>query len=92
MALALIDNLIKYIDENEEKSSGKCPFTGRSGASCTRVTKATQAALRKELEALISSKGCAPILVRLAWYALFFGPSRRMHATGPSGTMPAPSA
>lgn len=67
-SLALVDSLIKYIDDAEEKSSGKCPFTGQSGSSCTRVTKATQAALRKELEALIRSKGCAPILVRLAWH------------------------
>jgi catalase (peroxidase I) len=69
MALALIDNIIAFIDEAEEKSSaGKCPFTGQSGASCTRVTAATQSALRGELEALIRSKGCAPILVRLAWH------------------------
>jgi len=69
MALSLIDSIITFIDKAEEKSSaGKCPFSGKSGASCTRVTAATQSALRKELEALIRSKGCAPILVRLAWH------------------------
>lgn len=70
MALALIDNIIAFIDEAEEKSSaGKCPFSGRSGSKgCERVSVAIQSALRSDLEALIRSKGCAPILVRLAWH------------------------
>lgn len=53
-ALALIDNLISYIDD-------------AAGSDKVRVTKATQAALRNEIESLIATKKCAPILVRLAW-------------------------
>jgi len=52
-ALTLIDNLLQFIDDS---SSGD------------RVSKATQMALRNEIESLIAQKQCAPILVRLAWH------------------------
>jgi len=53
-ALTLIDNLLNFIDAAE--------------CGSPRVTKATQIALRNEIEALIAAKRCGPILVRLAWH------------------------
>eukprot|EP01084_Bolivina_argentea_P253296 425418_1 len=56
-ALKLVDNLIGFIDNKEEKQD-----------TPSRVTSQTYTSLRSELTSLIQSKGCAPILVRLAWH------------------------
>jgi catalase (peroxidase I) len=68
-ALKLVDKLLRYIDDQCPiktcpATAGQCPFAKKTSPLC----RATFEALTADVEGLIQSKGCAPILVRLAWH------------------------
>eukprot|EP00483_Globobulimina_turgida_P009747 UN09766 len=69
MALQRIDNLLQYID-NKQISTDTPPKEQKEQKEeqSNRVTPETYTSLRAELQSLINEKGCAAILVRLAWH------------------------